>query len=169
MLNGYVKCKESSGPYFKKGQVVKTYNGSIQRIDGSVGTSIYKDLDDLNDRNCGLYAFEPYVWEPAKKLLESGMKLILENDEIRFVLLETGGLYEDNGVKMSNLDVYDDDLTRIEKGPHHSMYTVKEIYKGDVLIAKRNVKETESLKEQALDLVEKLHEVVKKIQDKASL
>ena len=123
--------------------------------------SRYETLQQFNSKN-GSFKLIPYTEElpqPHKSLLKSGMKVVYGDGTERYVLLETGGLYDVNKGKHQNwLMMYEDTL--ISK--HNTVVDIMEIYDGEMLIAKRVEKTPEQIE------IEKIESELRELSTKQS-
>lgn len=144
MWNTKVRCVNNSGSrWFTKGKIYDIKNGVlIDDVDDQYNP--YSPISSTEDLKRLLPKFELVEEElpqPHKSMLKSGMKVVYRNRDVRYVLLETGYLYDSYGALQIGINNFSDDLI-----PAHNTIDIEsgldimEIYDGDKLIAKRTEK-----------------------------
>lgn len=151
MLEGFYRCVFATEPaMFKKGNIYRAKKGRLTRENGTTGY-YYSGLNDLNETNSSFKFEKAPTPSPHKSLLESGMKVVLENKTVCYVLLETDSLHSKEGLKITTLSFYDENLNRTDKISREYGESVSEIYDGEALIAKREEKSAKDTKIKELE------------------
>jgi len=167
MLNGKFKCIWADGvdhtnEVMTENKVYEFKDGVFIREDGHKSNLAYTSIEDFERTNKEHISIIPYTEklpQPHKSLLKSGMKVVYRDGQERYVLIETGGLYDvDKGEHQNWFMAYEDTL--ISK--LSTVIDIMEIYDGEMLIAKRVEKTPEQIE------IEKIESELRELSTKQS-
>lgn len=157
MLNGKFRCVKNSGTIWEamtEGNIYEFKNG-ITKLESGKETFRYTDLKHFHKDNPD-YKLEPLeLPQPHKSLLKSGDKVVYRNCEEKFVLLEVHSLYDKFGAFQNSINNFDEYLNR----RNNKNQDIKEIWRGDELIAKRIEKSAKEIE------IERIENEMRKLAD----